>query len=203
MMWIGLTGGIATGKSTVSRLLAARDFAVVDADRLAREAVQFGTKANLEIARVFGPGAILSTGDLDRKVIGDIVFSDRTKLALLEGIIHPRVRELAQERRKALEAEGRAVAFYDVPLLFEKKMESLFDRVVVVACDKKTQRQRLIARDGFSAEDADRRLAAQMPIEEKIGRSHDVIRNDGSLQDLEREVAAFVARLPGENAAKK
>lgn len=204
MLWIGLTGGIATGKSTVARLIRARGHAVIDADQLAREVVQIGTEANLEIARVFGPDAVLDSGELDRKRIGEIVFGDRTKLALLESIIHPRVRALSMEKRRELEREGRKIAFYDVPLLYEKDMASLFDRVVVVACSEKTQLARLIARDGFSPDEAARRVAAQIPIGLKADRADDVIPNEGSLEDLEKEVDAYLARLeipdgPGEN----
>ena len=195
MLWIGLTGGIGTGKTTVSRLLMQRGFEVVDADQLAREAVQLGTDANLEIARVFGPGAALASGELNRQAIGRVVFSDRTKLTILENIIHPRVRQLARERREALEQKGNKVAFYDVPLLFEKNMESQFDRVVVVACEPDTQLQRLVARDGHSIEEAKRRLGSQLPIEEKAKKAHFVIRNDGDLSDLEKAVDDFVAQI--------
>lgn len=197
MLWIGLTGGIATGKSTVARLIRDRGHAVIDADLLAREVVQIGTEANLEIARVFGPDAVLASGELNRKRIGEVVFSDRTKLALLEGIIHPRVRALSLERKRALESEGRSVAFYDVPLLYEKNMADLFDRVVVVACSEKTQLARLVARDGFPLDEAKRRIAAQLPIATKADRADDVIPNEGSLEDLEKEVAGYLKRLIG------
>jgi dephospho-CoA kinase len=176
-------------------MMRERGFEVVDADQLAREVVQIGTEANLEIARVFGPGAVLESGDLDRKRIGEIVFSDRTKLALLEGIIHPRVRALALEKKRAFEARGLTFAFYDVPLLYEKNMVELFDRVVVVACSERTQLARLIARDGFAPEEAARRVAAQLPIAVKVDRADDVISNEGSLADLEKEVDAYLARL--------
>lgn len=195
MLWIGLTGGISTGKSTVARLIRDRGFSVIDADQLAREVVQIGTEANLEIVRVFGPGAVLSTGELDRKRIGEIVFSDRTKLALLEGIIHPRVRALSLEKKAELAKRGMTIAFYDVPLLYEKNMVELFDRVLVVACSERTQLARLIARDGFSPEEAARRIAAQIPIATKADLADDVISNEGSLADLAKEVDAYLARI--------
>ncbi|MEK7355199.1 MAG: dephospho-CoA kinase [Bdellovibrionota bacterium] len=194
MLWIGLTGGIATGKSTVARLIRERGHAVIDADQLAREVVQIGTEANLEIVRVFGPNAVLASGELDRKRIGEVVFSDRTKLALLEGIIHPRVRALSLEKKRAFENEGRAIAFYDVPLLYEKNMAELFDRVVVVACSEKTQLSRLVSRDGFSLEEAKRRMTAQVPIAVKADQADDVIPNEGSLEELAKEVDAYLAR---------
>lgn len=195
MLWIGLTGGIATGKSTVSRLLRARGYAVIDADQLSREVVQIGTEAHREIASAFGPDAISDSGELDRKKIGAIVFSDRSKLALLESIIHPRVRRRAQELRDELAAEGREVAFYDVPLLFEKNMKGLFDRTVVVACSPETQLRRLILRDGFPEEEAKRRVASQIPIAEKTKLADDVIRNEGGMDELEKAVGDYLAKL--------
>jgi dephospho-CoA kinase len=195
MQWIGLTGGIATGKSTVSRILRDKGFAVVDADILAREAVQIGTAANLEINRAFGPDVILPNGDLNRARIGEIVFSDRSKLALLESIIHPEVRRLALERKAELASKGVRAAFYDVPLLFEKNMEPLFDSVVVVAARPELQRSRLILRNGFSPAEADKRIASQIPIEEKVKRANHVIRNDGSVTDLEAAVARYLETL--------
>ncbi|MES2962454.1 MAG: dephospho-CoA kinase [Bdellovibrionota bacterium] len=195
MLWIGLTGGIATGKSTVAQLIRARGHDVIDADQLAREVVQIGTEANLEIARVFGPGALSASGELDRKRIGEIVFSDRTKLALLEGIIHPRVRALSLEKKRELAARGRKVAFYDVPLLYEKNMAELFDRVLVIGCSEATQLARLISRDGFTTDEARKRIAAQLPIAKKIDLADDVISNEGSLDDLAKEVDAYLARI--------
>lgn len=199
MLWIGLTGGIASGKSTVSRFLREKGYAVVDADQLAREAVQIGTKVHAEIVRHFGPDAVLSSGELNRARIGEVVFKDRAKLTLLEDLIHPEVRRLALESRSELESQGLRLAFYDVPLLFEKDMQPLFDHITVVACKPEVQKARLIARNGFSSEEADRRIAAQLAMEDKIAGAKTVIYNDGTLEDLERAVDAYLATLPGPN----
>lgn len=195
MLWIGLTGGIATGKSTVSRLLRERGFVVVDADILSREAIEKGSQGFSQVVRKFGAELLTPEGDIDRKKLGTVVFADRAKLAALEDIVHPRVRALAAEKRAALEAQGNFAAFYDVPLLFEKKMEAFFDRVVVVACRPEIQRQRLVSRDGFTPEEADRRLSAQIPIDEKVKLAPFVIRNDADLGALEANVDTFLKNL--------
>lgn len=195
MLWIGLTGGIASGKSTVSRLLRARGYAVIDADQLAREVAQSGTPAHKEIVSAFGPDAVAASGELDRKKIGSVVFNDRTKLALLENILHPRIRQRALELKNELETEGREVAFYDVPLLFEKNMKDLFDRTLVVASTPESQVRRAMERDGMTEADARKRLATQLPIEEKTKLADDVIQNIGTLADLERAVDSYLLKL--------
>lgn len=195
MKWIGLTGGIATGKSTVSRLLVSRGHAVIDADRLSREVVAPGTDGYREIVGEFGSEIVADNGEIHRKRVGEIVFQDRAKLARLEGIIHPRVRKRTEELRRELEAEGRDIAFYDVPLLFEKKMKPLFDRVVVVACSPDLQLDRLMKRDSLSLDEARKRISVQLPISEKARLSDDVIYNNGDLSDLERSVDAYLKKL--------
>jgi dephospho-CoA kinase len=195
MLWIGLTGGIASGKSTVSRLLKARGYQVVDADELVREVSQSGTPAFKEITQAFGQGSISTDGTLNRKKIAEVVFTDRSKLDALEKILHPRVRELATQKRAELARRGTALAFYDVPLLFEKSMESLFDRVVVVVCSRELQLSRLMARNGLTVSEAEVRIQAQLPLEVKAKRGHDVLRNEGTLAELEASLDQFLKSL--------
>lgn len=194
MLWIGLTGGIACGKSSVSGLLRRKGYAVVDADELAREVTQKGTAAHAEIVSAFGPVSVAPDGSLNRAKIAEMVFADRNRLEELERIIHPRVRELSDRWRKELAERGDFMAFYDVPLLFEKKMAPLFDRVVAVVCRPDLQKERLMARNNLSAEEAGRRIAAQLPLAEKARLAQHLIENNGSLTDLE----AAVDRLLGE-----
>ena len=195
MRWIGLTGGIASGKSTVSRMLLDKGYPVVDADQLARDVVKAGTDGHREVVAAFGSDAVSESGELDRKKIGEIVFHDRSKLTLLEGIIHPRVRALAIEQREALAKQGHAAAFYDVPLLFEKQMQDLFDLVVVVTCIPDLQLKRVMQRDQLTQDAAQARINSQMPISQKVNLADEVILNNNSLSDLGQAVDGFLSRL--------
>lgn len=195
MLWVGLTGGIGTGKSTVTRILRQSGFPVVDADVLARDVVKAGTDGHEEVVKVFGPGAVAPNGELNRKEIGSQVFNDRTKLETLEKIIHPKVRSLCLKAKTELAEAGNSIAFYDVPLLYEKKLEDTFDQVVVVTCDLKIQIDRLMKRDGMSEVEAMKRIAAQLPLEQKVKAAHFVIHNDGSMINLEKQVSDLIEQL--------
>lgn len=195
MKWIGLTGGIATGKSTVSGFLREAGVPVVCADELAREVVEAGTEGNREVVQVFGPDVLLPDGSLNRKIIGERVFTSPAKLRALEAIIHPRVRSLQQERRRQLEAQGHAIGFYDVPLLFEKNLEGDFDATVAVLCDPNLQLQRLRARDHLSNEAAEARIRAQLPLAEKAARANYVIQNNTTLDDLRAAMQGILRKI--------
>ena len=195
MLWVGLTGGIGTGKSSVTRILRQHGLPVVDADELARQVVKMGTDGHTEVVLAFGPKSISDDGELNRKEIGAQVFGDRTKLDVLEKIIHPRVRELCLQEKDQLASQGYEMAFYDVPLLYEKKLEDTFDQVVVVTCDPEIQKGRLIKRDGFTEEEALKRIAAQLPLEQKVKAAHFTIDNNGSIFDLEKQVAQLLVKL--------
>jgi dephospho-CoA kinase len=185
MRIIGLTGGIASGKSTVGRMLRARGVAVVDADELAREAVAPGTPALTRIVARFGPQVLNADGGLDRKALGAIVFSDDTARRDLNAITHPEIARLAAERFSALADAGREVAVYEVPLLFENHLDGMMDATVLVACSDARQLSRVMARDGLDEAQARARIAAQMPLSEKRARATVVIDNDGDLPALE------------------
>lgn len=176
---IGLTGGIATGKSTVARLLARRGAAVVDADLLAREVVAPGSEGLAEIAATFGSSVLAADGSLDRTALGSVVFADPESRRRLEAITHPRIRTLMAERMVAALASGAALVVADVPLLYETGRPEDFEGVLVVYADAATQRRRLGERDGLDATEIERRLAAQMPIDEKRDRATWWIDNSG------------------------
>ncbi len=196
MLRVALTGGIGTGKSYVVRRL--RDHAVptIDADRLARAAVQPGQPACAGIRTRFGPAVFAADGSLDRTRLGRLVFADPAARAALEVLIHPFVRRVVDDwfrRCRAHTAAPFAVA--DIPLLFETGRAAEFDRVVVAACEPATQLERVMARDGLPAADARRRIAAQLPIADKVARADAVVRTDGSFALTDRQVAALCRTL--------
>ena len=178
---IGLTGGIASGKSSVGRLLEARGWPVLDADQYARDALAPNTPASEAVVERFG-AAVGSASDLDRKALGRIVFSDSDERRWLEALIHPVVRERFDQDLDALRSEPVVVLM--IPLLFEVGLESLCSEVWVVDCDKEQQLERLRRRDGLSPGDAEVRLDAQWPLSRKRALADRVIDNRGSSEEL-------------------
>jgi dephospho-CoA kinase len=194
MVRAALTGGIATGKSFCLARFAALGAAVIDADLLARAAVEPGSPALAQISGRFGPSVLRADGSLDRPMLGRLVFADRAARADLEAIVHPEVYRRISEWFADLPA-GTRVAIADIPLLFETGHEHEFDRVIVCALDPAEQIRRVMARDGLSEADARARLAAQWPISEKVARAHYVIHTDGSFADTDAQVRIVHERL--------
>jgi len=186
---VGLTGGIATGKSTVSAMFAHLGARVIDADLLAREVVAPGQRAHGEIVREFGPEVLQADGHLDRKRLGAIVFADPVKRKRLEEITHPAIRARQQRILSVLEEEAFAdIVIWDAALLIETGGAKGMDRVVVVIADPAVEHERLMARDGFPEAEARQRIASQMPLAEKAKVADHVIDNSGSRADTERRV---------------
>lgn len=185
MKWIGLTGGIASGKSTVAKLISARGVPVIDADQMARKVSQKGTPGLHQLVQHFGQDILGPDGELDRKRLGEKVFSNKQKLLELEAILHPLIKIEVQKKRAELSSLGAPLAFYDVPLLFEKKMDKDFDYIVLVSTTQNLQIERMKSRDGFSIEQAEARLLNQIPLAEKEAKANWIIHNHGSLKDLE------------------
>ncbi len=188
MRLIGLTGGIATGKSTVARMLAAHGAVVIDADELAREVVRPGEPALHEVAARFGDDVIRSDGTLDRDRLGAIVFADPDARRDLERITHPRITELTRDRIASALAGTAPLVVVDIPLLFENERESIFEGVLLVYAPREVQLIRLRERNGLEEADAERRLAAQLPIDEKRDRATWIIDNGDGLDATSREV---------------
>jgi dephospho-CoA kinase len=182
---IGLTGGIASGKSLIADMFASRGIPVIDTDVIAREVVRPGRPALQEIARRFGNEVLDAAGRLDRRRLRELVFADDAKRAVLESILHPRIRDAAV--RQSGEAGG-AYQVIVVPLLAESPMRQFMDRVLVVDCSEETQLQRLLDRDAETEEQARRMIAAQASREERLGIADDVIDNNGTVADTARQV---------------
>lgn len=201
---VGLTGGIATGKSTVSALFGFLGGRVIDADQLAREVVMPGQPAHTAIVREFGPDVLQEDGALDRKRLGAIVFADPERRKRLEAITHPAIRARQGRILAVYDEDGfDGIVFWDVPLLVETGGAALVDRVVVVYVDPEIQLRRLLARDGIDEAAARARIASQMPVDEKRRHAHHVIDNSGSRADTERQVRQVYAQLLAELGARR
>ncbi len=186
---VGLTGGIGSGKSEVSARLAERGAVVIDADRIAREVVEPGTPGLAAVVAEFGEDVLLPSGGLDREKVGSIVFADRDRLAALNAIVHPLVGERMQELMDA--APEDAIVVYDVPLLAENGLASMYDAVVVVDAPEETQLDRLTSRRGMAEEDARARMANQASRAERRAIATHVLDNSGTLDDLKAQVDAL------------
>jgi dephospho-CoA kinase len=192
---VALTGGIATGKSSVRKHFEELGVPTIDADVVARRVVVPGTPELAAVAARFGPEVLDDAGALDRHRLADIVFKDPAARRDLEGIIHPAVRRETERWFRSLDGSGHPVAIADIPLLYEVGRDRDFDETIVAACDAETQLRRLMERNGMSEPDARRRLAAQLPIAEKVRRADYVIRTDGTFEDTNRQVEEVYRRL--------
>lgn len=201
----GLTGGLASGKSAVARLLRERGVPVIDADLLAREVVAPGTGGLAELVSTFGDQVLLPDGSLDRPKLAELVFGDPEKRRALNRIVHPRIAALSAERIAELDRRGEPLACYEAALLVENGLADAFRPLVVVAAPEATQVERAMARDAATEEQTRARLAAQHPLAAKVAAADFVIDNAGDLAATERQVdvvlAAIRAKLLGPAAA--
>ncbi|MCG5763564.1 dephospho-CoA kinase [Staphylococcus aureus] len=184
---IGLTGGIASGKSTVSELLSVFGFKVVDADKAAREAVKKGSKGLAQVREVFGDEAIDENGEMNRRYMGDLVFNHPEKRLELNAIIHPIVRDIMEEEKQEYLKQGYNVIM-DIPLLFENELENTVDKVWVVYTSESIQMDRLMQRNNLSLEDAKARVYSQISIDKKSRMADHVIDNLGDKLELKQNL---------------
>lgn len=190
MKIIGLTGGIATGKTTVARFLEQLGAVVVDADQLSRDAVAPGSPALASVVELFGPAVVAVDGSLDRQAVRGLIFGDNVKRKQLEAILHPAIKALAVQRLAEARTSGAEVAVYMAPLLIEAQATDRVDEVWVVTLRPEVQLERLMARDHCSREQAKQIITAQMPLAEKEGYGIVVIDNSGTLEETRQQVLA-------------
>ncbi|MDY0269266.1 dephospho-CoA kinase [Trichloromonas sp.] len=193
-MVLGITGGIATGKSSVVRIFHQLGAVVLSADELAREVVEPGSPLLARLAERFGATVLREDGGLDRPALAAVIFADPRARRDLDGIMHPAIAALAETRLRELSARAPLVV-YEAPLLFEAGAEGRVDAILVVTADEATQLRRLMARDGIDEAAARARIAAQMPLAEKVRRADYVIDNSGDSEAAEQAVRALFTRL--------
>lgn len=196
MQVIGLTGGIATGKSTVSAILENAGAVIIDADRIARRVVKKNLPAYRQIVAQFGESVLLPDGEINRTALGNLIFNDSRKKQLLNSIVHPHVRrETDRQLRHIAKNNPNALVILDIPLLLEAGMRKDLSEVIVVYAPEHIQIRRLMERDHISQEDALTRIRSQMPIEEKKSFATMVIDNSGSIESTRKQTLEIFQRL--------
>ncbi len=182
-MIIGLTGSIASGKSTVSEMLKKSGFPIIDADLVARQVVEPESETLAEIAKAFGPKVIREDGTMDRAKVGEIIFNDPASRKVLNDIIHPAIRQEMLHQRRDFLAQGYKTIIMDIPLLFESRLQHLVDKILVVSVTEENQFNRLVERNGFSEKEARSRISSQLPMSVKEDGADAVIYNNGTLDE--------------------
>ncbi|MGW8459559.1 dephospho-CoA kinase [Bacillus atrophaeus] len=190
---IGLTGGIASGKSTVANMLKNKGITVIDADIIAKQAVEKGMPAYRQIIDAFGEDILLDNGDIDRRKLGAIIFNNEEKRLTLNGIVHPAVRAEMISKRNLAVSNNEPFVVLDIPLLFESKLEHLVDKVLVVSVTEALQLKRLKERNQLTEEEALSRINSQMPLADKIKRADKIIDNSGSLEQTKRRLDDIIS----------
>ena len=195
MKWIGLTGGIATGKSSVAKYLKEINRPIISADKLAEKALLKGSQTYTQVLNLFGESILDENRNIQKKKLGRKVFSDKNLLSQLELIVHPFVREQVQREKDQFKALNCEICFYEIPLLFEKNLQDDFDKIVLVYASKDHQKRRMKKRDGLTEKEIENRLRNQIPIENKIKKSHFVIDNEGSFNELKEKIQKVLKKL--------
>jgi dephospho-CoA kinase len=191
---IALTGGIASGKSTVSKMLIEIGVTVIDADVESRLAVEKGEKAYNDIVQFFGEDILENDGSLNRAKLGAVIFNDEEKRITLNSIVHPAVRDRVESKKEKAKMNGEKVIILDIPLFFESKQQYKVDQSVLVYVDEETQLERLMKRNHYSEEEARARINSQMPLQEKVKLADKVIDNNGTIEDTERQLKEIVTQ---------
>jgi dephospho-CoA kinase len=189
---IGLTGGIASGKSTVSNMLKEMNIRIIDADVEARLAVFKGELAYQKIVEAFGQEILLPDGEIDRQELGSIIFHQTEKRLLLNSIVHPEVRKRMTDQIVEAQKNGEEVVVLDIPLLFESKLTYMVEKTLLIFVDENIQLERLMERNNLSRNEAEARIRSQMPLSEKVRLADAVINNNGSIQDTKKQLLTIL-----------
>ncbi len=195
MEWIGLTGGIASGKSTAKKLIEGLGYPVIDADLVAHKLSEKGAEGYRQIVSHFGTEILTKDLAIDRKILGSLVFKNAELKLKLENILHPLIQADVQKLKIQYSEAGQTICFYDVPLLFEKNLKSRFDSVVLIWCNRDQQISRLILRNQLSVDEAELRVNAQLPMIEKVKRSHHCIDNSTDEANLSTQIKNLLQTL--------
>ena len=192
---VGLTGGIASGKSTVSDLFKGEDIPVIDTDKIARELLETGSDAYNEVVSHFSSEILFANGEINRKLLGKLIFSNPKRRDVLNGIIHPRVLEIMRLEIKQCEEKGESLVVIDVPLLFESGFDKECHKTIVVFTTPEKQLSRLMDRDQIDEEYASVKIAAQMPLSEKVKKADFVIDNSQSILETKKDFLQILEQL--------
>jgi len=204
MLIVGLTGGIASGKSTIADMFKREGAYIIDIDMISRDVVKPGKPAWQDVVHIFGKEVLNEDQTLNRKKVGDIVFSDAEKRKKLEEIIHPKITaETLMKINEIAKKDNQAIVIIDIPLLIETDKQDTVNKVVLVYTSPQGQIERLVKRDGLSLEDAHKRLASQMPIENKKKYAHYIINNEEPLKEIQKRVKEIFRELKKEEAQKQ
>lgn len=196
MKWTGLTGGIATGKSTAKKLIEGLGFPVIDADQISHSLTEPGGPGYIGILSQFGRDVLMKDSDrIDRKKLAALIFSSLMQKEILESILHPLIQEEVRSQKEFYRSKSHRICFYDVPLLFEKNLQSQFDTTLLIWCDPQTQLARLMKRSGLTEEEARLRMGNQMSLVEKVKLADHCVDNSGNEADLEKQLLRLVPRL--------
>lgn len=195
MKWIGLTGGIATGKSAAKNLIQSLGFPVIDADELARQVVEPSHEGYQQVKQHFGLSILNPDHSLNRSALAEIIFNSAEKRLLLESLLHPLIQHEVKVLKEKYRAENNVLCFYDVPLLFEKKLASQFDCTVLIWCDEATQKARLMQRNQISEEQAFMRIKSQLKLAEKLPLATYCVDNSTHLGSLELQIKNLILKL--------
>jgi dephospho-CoA kinase len=204
MLIVGLTGGIASGKSTIADMFKKEGAYIIDIDMISRDVVKPGKPAWQDVVHIFGKEVLNEDQTLNRKKVGDIVFSDAEKRKKLEEIIHPKITaETLMKINEIAKKDNQAIVIIDIPLLIETDKQDTVNKVVLVYTSPQGQIERLVKRDGLSLEDAHKRLTSQMPIENKKKYAHYIINNEEPLKEVQKRVKEIFRELKKEEAQKQ